>query len=108
KRMLFDKARRAIGMANINATELRQLPFFVPPIWRQEAFDRLAVDVFRHREMQQRTAAKVELLGASLRHRAFDGSLTAAWRESHMKELLQEIEQQARTLSETALLGAHA
>ena len=31
-------------------------------------------------------------------HRAFTGELTAKWREAHLKELLAEMEQQARLL----------
>jgi len=34
-----------------------------------------------------------------LLHRAFSGDLTAKWREAHMKELLQEMEHQAKTLA---------
>jgi type I restriction enzyme S subunit len=33
--------------------------------------------------------------------RAFTGSLTAKWREAHMKELLAEMEQQGKSLSLT-------
>lgn len=31
-------------------------------------------------------------------HRAFTGGLTARWREAHVTELLQEMEQQARAV----------
>jgi len=31
-------------------------------------------------------------------HRAFTGELTARWREAHLKELLADMEQQARLL----------
>jgi type I restriction enzyme S subunit len=54
-----------------------------------------------HRQMQQSVAAsgeKIETLFSILLHRAFSGDLTASWREAHMKELLQEMEQQARLL----------
>ena len=33
-----------------------------------------------------------------LLHRAFPGELTVKWREAHMKELLQEMKQQAKAL----------
>jgi len=36
---------------------------------------------------------------AVLLHRAFTGDLTTKWREAHMKELLQEMEHQARQLN---------
>ncbi len=43
-------------------------------------------------------AEKIETLFAVILHRAFTGELTARWREAHMKELLAEMEQQARHL----------
>jgi type I restriction enzyme S subunit len=33
-------------------------------------------------------------------HRAFTGDLTAKWREAHMKELLAELEAQAKALAD--------
>lgn len=42
------------------------------------------------------SAATLETLFQTLLHRAFDGSLTAKWREGHSKELLQEMERSAR------------
>jgi F0F1-type ATP synthase alpha subunit len=58
-----------------------------------------------HRELDNHVKARVSsgerltLLFAQLLERAFSGSLTASWREAHMKELLQEMEQQAKTLA---------
>ena len=43
----------------------------------------------------------VENLFSVMLHRAFIGELTAKWREAHMKELLAEMEQQARLLRTT-------
>jgi len=40
----------------------------------------------------------LENIFSVLLHRAFTGDLTTQWRESHMKELLQEMEQQAKEL----------
>jgi type I restriction enzyme S subunit len=31
-------------------------------------------------------------------HRAFNGELTAGWREAHMKEILTEMEHQSKAL----------
>ena len=36
-------------------------------------------------------------------NKAFSGSLTAPWREAHMKDLLEEMEHQAKALAATAL-----
>lgn len=42
---------------------------------------------------------RVDNLFSSLMHYAFSGTLTASWREAHMKELLAEMEQQAKYLN---------
>lgn len=44
KQQLFDRARRAVGMANINTAELRSLPILVPPRSLQEKFS----DLLKH------------------------------------------------------------
>jgi len=41
---------------------------------------------------------RIERIFEVLLHRAFSGNLTAKWREAHMKELLAEMEEQARPL----------
>jgi type I restriction enzyme S subunit len=45
------------------------------------------------------TCLKLDRLFEVVLHRAFSGDLTAKWREAHMKELLQEMEQQAGALT---------
>ncbi|MCD6328000.1 restriction endonuclease subunit S [bacterium] len=63
-----------------------------------EAFDAQVVGVLAMRQKRSHSATALENLFASLLHRAFTGELTASWRESHMKELLVEMEQQAKAL----------
>ena len=41
----------------------------------------------------------LDRLFVALLHRAFSGDLTAQWREARMKELLKEMEEQARLLN---------
>lgn len=98
KQRLFDKARHAIGMANINSRELRSLPAYRPPVSAQTKF------AAEHRQLMTSDLSRsgscnalTKLFGSML-HRAFSGDLTAKWREAHMKELLQEMEQQAKQL----------
>lgn len=98
KQLLFDKCRRAIGMANINAKELRALPLIVPPLELQEDFARRAealAGIETHRMSSRRS---IENLFANMLHRAFLGDLTAEWREAHMEELLKEMGDQAAAL----------
>jgi type I restriction enzyme S subunit len=98
KQVLFEKARRAIGMANINAQELRALPVVIPDFETQCAFTRLLSDVDCLVEARSRTKEKLDQLFQTVLHRAFSGGLTATWREVHMKELLAEMKEQAKYL----------
>jgi type I restriction enzyme, S subunit len=99
KRLLEGQCRHAIGMANINATELRRFPLLIPALERQIQFEQIyaALTVIRSAAIQIHD--KLELLFQALLHRAFSGQLTAKWREAHMKELRSEIEHQTKALS---------
>ena len=99
KQVLFEKARRAIGMANINAQELRALPMVIPDFETQCAFTRLLSDVDCLVEARSRTKEKLDQLFQIVLHRAFSGELTAKWREAHMKEIMAEMKEQAKYLA---------
>jgi type I restriction enzyme S subunit len=99
KQMLRNKARRAIGMANINARELRSLPLVLPGKDWQEVFAQHVARLERLRQQRMQNAQAINRLFYALLHRAFTGDLTAKWREAHMKELLAEMEAQAKALA---------
>jgi len=63
-----------------------------------KGFDNQVLDVLLLQEKRREVADKIDNLFETLLHRAFTGDLTAQWREAHMKELLQEMEQQAKAL----------
>ncbi|GIW41860.1 MAG: hypothetical protein KatS3mg076_2437 [Candidatus Binatia bacterium] len=62
--------------------------------------------IVEHRRLsiERRQASKhlLDHLFAVVLAKAFDTTLTRSWRESHMKELLQEMEQQAKALKEAS------
>jgi type I restriction enzyme S subunit len=62
-------------------------------------FDRQVLDVCILQEKQRSATAKTDSLFKILLQRAFTSDLTAKWREAHMKELLAEMEQQAKVLN---------
>jgi type I restriction enzyme S subunit len=99
KQVLFEKARRAIGMANINAQELRALPVIIPDFETQRVFNRLLSSIECLRESRSRARTKIEQLFQTLLHLAFSGDLTATWRQDHIKGLLTEIKEQAESLA---------
>ena len=98
KQMLLNKARRAIGMANINAKELRSLPLILPAKERQETFVKKLASVEQLRVQMKNTRQTIKRLFATLLHCAFTGDLTTQWRETHMEELVKEMEQQTKDL----------
>ncbi len=98
KQMLLNKARRAIGMANINASELRSLPLILPNKDQQEMFARQLDNLEKLRRRRMEDAEIISRLFENILRRAFTGDLTAKWREAHMKELLAEMEEQAKIL----------
>jgi len=90
--------KRVAGQPNINAKEYASLRVPCPPIPLQEEFAKLAEQMVDLRHNCDTTRQQLEQLFDTLLHRAFTGHLTAKWREAHMKELLQEMEQQAKEL----------
>ncbi len=89
-------------VAGIKSKDLRQLRLSVPPRELQAEFANCKgqIDKIRHQARDARTRS--EALFSLLIHRAFSAELTASWREAHMKELLQEMEQQVKTSAEIA------
>ncbi len=90
--------KHAIGMATVNNSDLRRVKIPLPPMPLQKEWANVAQ---LHRELQEsRVASKqhIESLFSVLLHNAFAGYLTAKWREAHMKELLAEMEMQAKAL----------
>lgn len=65
-----------------------------------QAFDSQILEMIALQERRKRSIAILGSLFTSLLHCAFTGGLTEKWREAHMKELLVEIEEQARVLKE--------
>lgn len=99
KELLYNKARRAIGMANINAEEFRSFSIPIPhgtSIQYEFAAKLELLDGILEKSLESQR--QIELLFDTILHQAFSGGLTAKWREAHMNELLAEMEEQARAL----------
>lgn len=71
----------------------------IPDIGIQNIFAMTYSAVSRTTVSNQKVGSRIENLFSVLLHRAFTGNLTAKWREAHMKELLAEMEQQAKVLN---------
>jgi type I restriction enzyme, S subunit len=75
KRVLQAMCKNIIGMANINAQELRSIRIPKPPFEIQKRFGRIVSHAIRNREIQIRSQAKLDALFESLQDRAFGGEL---------------------------------
>lgn len=78
---------------------LKEKSFICPDEALQSRFSDLTQTVMSQTAVLEKAAAKVEQIFSVLLDNAFSGQLTAKWREAHMKELLTEMEQQARLLN---------
>ena len=94
---LNDYAGRA-GQPLISGARIYPIKIMIPD-WEQQ---RRFADIVERLKQTGRTLDAVGQahgqLFTALLHRAFTGDLTARWREAHMKELLSEMEAQARIL----------
>ncbi|MBU0559935.1 MAG: hypothetical protein KKG93_10250, partial [Bacteroidetes bacterium] len=61
-------------------------------------YDDIILNLGQKRIIEESSDLKIEALFNLLLSKAFDSSLTSSWRESHMKELLQEMNEQKRYL----------
>lgn len=90
--------KHAIGMATINNADLRRIPIPLPPLEHQQEW---ACVVNNMRSICKKTTISrenIDSLFQNLLSRAFTGDLTAKWREAHMKELLDEMKKQSKSL----------
>ena len=95
KTSLAMKARRAVGMANINATELRRLPMMFPPIQRQRDFVGYLALIRPTNDHREVCKMSIEHLCKNLIARAFSGSLTMPRRKARRWVLNEEKGHQA-------------
>ncbi len=86
----------AASMVNISQSRLLPLELPIPPLQLQQKFASAVLTFRESTRSQVASATTLETLFQTLLHRAFDGSLTAKWREGQANDLLQEMEHQAR------------
>lgn len=88
-----------VTIAKLALFRIQPLLIPCPPIHLQRQFSERVVALQGVKETSDTSERRIADLWATLLSRAFCGDLTASWREAHMKELLQEMEQQTRDLA---------
>jgi len=91
--------RHTAAQPNINGQEYAGLMVPVPDRDVQGRFVEAYARFEAARNSLQLSCRRLDSLFSMLLRSAFEGSLTASWREAHMQELLQEMEQQAKALA---------
>ena len=82
----------------MNTTILKSLKIPLPPFELQNKYTLGMAEIRRLNAKQIESQATLNHLFQSLLYQAFSGELTAKWREAHIKELLAEMEEQAKVL----------
>jgi type I restriction enzyme S subunit len=100
--------RRIAAQPNINGQEYASLRLPVPARAAQERFVSAYSRLDDVRRARSCSSNMLEALFSTLLHRAFEGILTAVWREAHMNELLQEMDRQAKLLDSLSTAGIDA
>jgi len=95
----FSRTSRMQINRKFNASELSQLVTPKPPKSLQSEFEAKLFVLRKIQVARKKRTEKIESLFQALLSLAFSGDLTAKWREAHMKELLVEMEEQARYLN---------
>jgi type I restriction enzyme S subunit len=88
------------GTRKLDTPDLLQFPILVPS---PEQLEFVESTVRTHEALGERRCLRqrrISQLFTVLLSRAFTGELTAEWREAHIEQLLQEMEQQAVTVRE--------
>jgi type I restriction enzyme S subunit len=75
KKTLLNMCKSIVGMANINAQEMRSIPIPLPPSELQKKFGDIVRAVESRRELHHKATAEAEILFQSLQHRAFIGQI---------------------------------
>jgi type I restriction enzyme, S subunit len=87
------------GQPLISGSRIYPVEILVPPENMQSSFARIVEGLLSIDGIKTSASNHIDQLWETLMSRAFSGQLTAKWREAHMKELLAEMEQQARLLN---------
>ncbi|SHH49494.1 restriction endonuclease subunit S [Tepidibacter thalassicus] len=75
KKTLYSMAKNIVGMANINAEELKNIKIYIPPIELQNKFAQIVQKTEKQKELLQKSLVELENNFNSLMQRAFKGEL---------------------------------
>lgn len=99
RKQLFRFGKTTSGLNTISVSNVKNTMIPLPPLTLQKSYA-LKVQAEKTIQLQvDKQREKIDKLFSCVLQRAFSGELTAKWREAHMKELLAEMEEQAKALN---------
>jgi len=100
KRFYPSIAKRWVNQSTISLQNLKNIKVFVPFKEKLNKLTDAIKNLNDNRKFRNNSLSVINSLFNNLLSKAFDGSLTASWREAHMKELLKEMEEQKKYLEQ--------
>jgi type I restriction enzyme S subunit len=97
-----DNMRTRAAQQGLNKEQILSFSLPYPPKPLQDQFSGFAQKIRYQQQQGAKSKEHLENLFATMLHHAFTGELTAKWREAHLKELLVEMEHQAKLLRTAA------
>jgi type I restriction enzyme S subunit len=91
------------GQPLISASRIYPVEILVPDFEAQNQYAVQSEVIEQYAQNRQGSREKIDNLFLILLHRAFSGDLTAKWREANTKELLAEMEEQAKIIDAKGL-----
>lgn len=95
----FAAHKSRAGQPHLNANQLENTPFYIPLKERQDDYKNMVEGVRKLHAKRENSEEQIQKIFQVILHRAFTGDLTSSWRKAHIKELLQEMELQAKALA---------
>lgn len=97
--MYLQSLGRGATFKEISKRIVESIELPLPPMQRQRRFRSRLMNLTSVHRARIQSARRIANLFRVLLGRAFSGSLTATWREAHMDEILQEMEQKASRIA---------
>lgn len=98
QKLALSCVKKGATVHNIDGPRFLALQVPKPPLDLQENFARHLQALLLLKNEQEKSAERIDGLFSLLLQKAFAGQLTTKWREGHMKEVLEEMSQQAYAL----------
>lgn len=107
QKLALSYVKKGATVHNIDGARFMSLQVPKPPKELQERFSSHLNDLMGFKSKYTAAASRVDAMFSVLLQKAFNGELTAKWRQAHTQELLVEMQQQVKALKLPMLQGGN-